>query len=94
MSRFDFNGSPLEVLERLRLACDPLKFAHTMRCREVLARWLDAGDGREHKSTRVREGELRAWRHELYEGGELVASETRLDHDDSLAHALSQVGAS
>jgi hypothetical protein len=99
--------SPADFIERCRLASDPVKHLHVIRLREVVARWLEAGSferPRDLRASRVpvfapgavfdptkRET---AWCLELFESDRLVAHEIRFDHDDALAHALEQVGAS
>lgn len=44
-------------------------------------------------TTPPRDAKVIAWCIELLESERLVAHEIRLDHDDALAHALTQVGA-
>lgn len=94
--------TPAAFIERARLAMDPARFIQVFNVRQALASWLEApiGSGtlRHVTVSRVLTRDLDtaeprcfAWRVSLFEGGELIASDTRIDHDDALAHALSHV---
>ncbi len=88
-------NSPQSVIDRARLAVDPLRALGAFRTIEALRRWQDAKPGRMLRNTAVKlPGDAVGMAEVgLYENGMLVAECISGDWFDALAHALTIAGA-
>jgi hypothetical protein len=89
------NQTPSEVIEQARLASDPMVHLGTLRVREALRRWLEAGPGRVAQLSMRRDafGQGPFWLAELFDEHTCRGSSLRESADDALAHAVSIAGA-
>ncbi len=90
------DDSPSSVIERARLAIDPLRAMSAFRTIEEFRRWSDARPGRVMRSTTVKVATtdiVGMAEVGLYEDGQLVAECIAPDWFDALAQALQIVRA-